>query len=128
MSNALSNALSIVASDPIPELTIIITVDHETSDPRITPDVCRVPDGFRGIIRWQIDHPDAAFADPPILFLSGPSTVPPPTDTKNCQVWWNNDNAGTTAQIFRYDVNLLHALKVLNPDPTVENDPPRPLA
>jgi hypothetical protein len=122
----MSNVRSVVEPETTPELQVIITVDEGSSEVRITPHVRTVPEGFRGIIRWQIDHPDAVFADPPIIFTAGPSTVPPPTDPKSCQVWWNNDNNATHAAVYSYTVKLQHGFRQVSPDPTVENDPPRP--
>lgn len=122
----MSNALSAVEPETTPELIVIITIDEETNEVRVTPKVRTVPEGFRGIIHWQINHPDAVFADPPIIFTTGPATVPPPTDPKNCQVWWTNDNDGTRAAVFSYVTNLQHGFRHVSPDPTVENDPPRP--
>lgn len=126
MSPVTSNILSVVASEPTAELNVIITIDEETNEVRVTPKVRTVPEGFRGVIRWQIDHLDAVFADPPIVFTTGPSTVPPPTDPKNCQVWWTNDNEGTGPALYSYVTNLQHGFRHVSPDPTVENDPPRP--
>jgi len=122
----MSNALSIVEPETVPELQVIITIDEASGEVRLTPKVRRVPEGFRGIIRWQIDHPDAVFADPPIVFASGPATVPPPTGPQHCQVWWTNDNEGPGPAVFSYTANLQHGLRQVSPDPTVENDPPRP--
>ncbi|HEY0143831.1 MAG TPA: hypothetical protein VGF48_23290 [Thermoanaerobaculia bacterium] len=122
----MSNALVVIEPETTPELKVIITIDEQTNEVRVTPHVRRVPEGFRGVIRWQIDHPDAVFADPPILFTAGPSTVPPATDSKNCQVWWANDNDGSRPAVFRYVTNLQHGFRHVSPDPTVENDPPRP--
>lgn len=122
----MSNALSTVEPETTPELNVIVTIDEASGEVRTTPRVRTVPEGFRGIIHWQIDHPDAVFDDPPIIFADGPATVPPRTDPKNCQVWWTNDNDGVTPAVFSYVTKLQHGFRHVSPDPTVENDPPRP--
>jgi hypothetical protein len=110
-------------SEPATKL-VTITFDAQ-GQPVFDPLVVRIEPGFRGVIRWQIDHPDAAFNDPPVVFFNGPATVPPPDDLKNCHVWWNNDNESSYHIPYSYRPNLQHRLEKLNPDPTVENDPPR---
>ena len=113
-------ALSAVSTDTEAEMLVTITLDEASGVILFDPLVLKVPYGFRGYIRWRIDHPDAAFEDTPIVFYDGPRNVPPPPTAKTCHVWWENANPGS----YSYEAALQHGLRHVKPDPTVENEPP----
>jgi hypothetical protein len=117
MSNRTLSAVSPTAEL---ELLVIVNIDEATGEVRAEPTVLKVPYGFRGYIRWRIDHPDAKFEETPIVFTDGPRTVPPPATPKTCHVWWENAGAGS----YSYETLLQHGLRHVKPDPTVENEPP----
>ena len=117
-------ALSAVTATEPQELLVTLLVDDATNEVTADPSVLRVPYGFRGYIRWRIDHPNAVFEETPIVFNDGPRTVPPPPTEKTCHVWWENANSGSEVDIYSYITQLQHGLRHVSPDPTVENDPP----
>jgi hypothetical protein len=121
---ALSAVPAPVPAAEVQELVVTIQVDDATGEVRADPSELHVPSGFRGYIRWRIDHPNAVFEETPIVFNDGPRTVPPPATEKTCHVWWENANGGSEATAYSYMTMLQHGLRHVNPDPTVENDPP----
>jgi len=104
------------------EIAVNITIENDVVN--IDPPTVHVPYGFNGVINWVIQHQDARFKEPPILFEDRTIEVPPATQLKVAQVPWVNDNAAAEPQPYRYTVNLKDGPTRVKHDPTVENDPP----
>jgi hypothetical protein len=119
MSNAVLPAAAALATE---EIVVSITIIDNVVT--IEPDPVHVPYGFDGVISWVIQHPDARFKEPPILFTDPSIAVPPTTQLKTAQVPWVNDNTTSEPKSYPYIANLLDGGKRRKHDPTVENDPP----
>ena len=103
---------------------IVVNITIQDGVVTIDPETVPVPHGFNGVITWVIEHPDARFKEPPIIFEDPTIAVPPATQLKIAQVPWVNDNQGSEPKQYRYLANLKDAFQRVKHDPTVENDPP----
>lgn len=118
MSNAVLSAAALATQ----EIVVNITITDDVVN--VEPNPVKVPPGFKGVITWVIEHPDARFKEPPIIFPDSTIAVPPTTQAKVAQVPWVNDNTTAEAVSYQYIANLKEGFKRMKHDPTVENDPP----